>query len=223
MLRGPAGLQPRENRLEPVLEVLLWVSARQFPGLLDEVRGSIGVGHDGTDEALPLRLRAVDPHRAEPTRGGHGWGNDATPEVPAPTDVSQPKDWFPPAGGFRFALVTVPPDTAASPEDLDMATALVEFREQLPGLAEVMEPDHPGMHTTDTVDVTFIVSGQPTLELDGGARATLSSGDCVVQNGIRHAWRNPASEPCTMAVAIVGARRTSRATTSRPRGSPAPR
>jgi len=157
----------------------------------------------GDEEVWPITVRlapGAEFHRI--------WGSDATPEVPAPTEISQPNDWFPPAGGFRFAFVTVPPDTAAMPEELDMEAALVEFQEKLPGLGEVMEPDHPGMHTSDTVDVTFIVSGQATLELDDGAQVTLGAGDCVVQNGIRHAWRNPTSEPCTMAVAIVGARRT---------------
>ena len=136
------------------------------------------------------------------------WGSDGTPQLPASADRAQPKDWFPPPGGFRFAFVTLPPNTAPPPEDLDMAGALVEFSEKLPGLAEVMEPDNPGMHTTDTVDVVLIVSGQATLDLGEGAEVTLEAGDCVVQHGTRHAWRNLTSQPCTMASAIFGARRT---------------
>jgi hypothetical protein len=30
-------------------------------------------------------------------------------------------------------------------------------------------------------------------------------GDCVVQNGTRHAWRNTGDRPCRMAVVLVGA------------------
>jgi mannose-6-phosphate isomerase-like protein (cupin superfamily) len=136
------------------------------------------------------------------------WGSDATPEIPAPTSASEPRDWFPPAGGFRFGFVTLPPAAAATPGDLDMAAALGELSDKLPGFIELMEPDSPGMHTSDTVDVVLIVSGQATLQLGDGPEVNLAVGDCVVQNGTRHAWRNPTSEPCTMAVAIVGARRT---------------
>jgi len=136
------------------------------------------------------------------------WGSDGTPQLPASADAVEPNDWFPPPGGFRFAFVTLPPHTTTMPEDLDMAAAVVEFQGKLPGLAETMEPDSPGMHTSDTVDVVLIVSGQATLDLGDGAEVTLEAGDCVVQHGSRHAWRNLGSRPCTMASAIVGARRT---------------
>ncbi len=136
------------------------------------------------------------------------WGSDGTPQLPGPLDGAQPKDWFPPTGGFRFALVTLPPNTATGPEDLEMGAALAEFGEKLPGLAQVMEPDSPGMHTTDTVDVVLIVSGQATLDVGEGPELTLDAGDCVVQHGTRHAWRNLTSHPCTMASAIFGASRT---------------
>lgn len=136
------------------------------------------------------------------------WGCDSVPEVPMSDENTQPKNWFPPPGGFRFALVTLPPDTATLPGELDTEEALGEFEEKLPGFAEVMEPDSPGMHMSDSVDVVLIVSGQAILELDDGAQVTLGAGDCVVQNGTRHAWRNPTSQPCTMAAAVVGAYRT---------------
>ena len=138
----------------------------------------------------------------------HIWGSDATPEVPLSTQPPSPTSWFPPAGGFRFALVTLPPDSVTMPENLDIGAALAEFNDKLPGLADTMEPDSPGMHTSNTVDVVLIVSGEAILELSDGVQVALSTGDCVVQNGTRHAWRNPTSQPCTMASAIVGARRT---------------
>jgi quercetin dioxygenase-like cupin family protein len=72
-------------------------------------------------------------------------------------------------------------------------------------LAEVIEPMNPGMHTTDTVDFDVILSGEVYLELDNGAEVLLKAGDCVVQNGTRHAWHNRSSQNCVVAVAIVGA------------------
>ena len=138
----------------------------------------------------------------------HIWGSDATPEVPLSAQPPAPTSWFPPAGGFRFVLVTLPPDSVTMPEHLDVGAALVEFNDKLPGLADTMEPDSPGMHTSNTIDVVLIVSGEVILELSDGVQVALSTGDCVVQNGTRHAWRNPTPQPCTMASAIVGARRT---------------
>jgi len=136
------------------------------------------------------------------------WGSDAI--VPLPTDGSPPPmhGWFPPVGGFRFAFFTLGPDTVTLPADLDMGAALAELAAKLPGMADVMEPGHPGMHTTDTVDVDLVISGEVWLELDDGAQVLLKAGDCVVQNGTRHAWRNKSGAPCTLAVVLVGAQRT---------------
>jgi quercetin dioxygenase-like cupin family protein len=89
-----------------------------------------------------------------------------------------------------------------------MEAALAEFEEKLPGLAQHLEVDHPGMHTTATIDFEVVLSGTVTLELDDGAKMSLGPGDTVVQNGTRHAWRNPFSEPCRMVVFLVGAERT---------------
>ena len=73
------------------------------------------------------------------------WGYDAT--APLPTDGSPPpqQGWFPPVGGFRFAFFTLGPNTVTMPADLDMGAALAKLSRKLPGLADVMEPDHPGM------------------------------------------------------------------------------
>jgi uncharacterized cupin superfamily protein len=63
------------------------------------------------------------------------------------------------------------------------------------------------MHRTDTIDVVTILAGRCILELDSGARVELAAGDCVVQNGTRHAWRVPFAEPCTVLSVSIGATR----------------
>jgi len=46
-----------------------------------------------------------------------------------------------------------------------------------------------------------------TLELDDGKMVHLRQGDCIVQNGTPHRWRNPLPEPCLMAFISVGGER----------------
>lgn len=136
------------------------------------------------------------------------WGADQPVTLPLENARPAADGWFPPAGGFRLAFVTIPPDSATIPADFDLDAALAEFHQNLPGMAEVLEPENPGMHTTDTVDLLVIISGSVRLELDNGTEVELHAGDSAVQNGTRHAWRNRSAQPCVMAVAIIGATRT---------------
>ena len=136
------------------------------------------------------------------------WGADET--VTFPDDGSPPSysAYFPPVGGFRFGIFTVPPDSVTFPADFDLEKALVEMEEKLPGMAAHLEPDAPGMHTTNSIDYEYIISGEVWLELDDGKEVHLKAGDTVVQNGTRHAWRNKSAETCRIAVCLIGAQRS---------------
>ena len=135
------------------------------------------------------------------------WGSDSIPELPSDgTPPPQPR-YFPPKNGFRFGFFTIPPDTSTSLEQIGTASALEEIEQKLPGLIDVLEPNHPGMHTSDTVDFDVVVTGEVCLELDDGAEVLLKAGDCVIQNGTRHAWHNRSSENCVVAFTLVGAER----------------
>jgi mannose-6-phosphate isomerase-like protein (cupin superfamily) len=136
------------------------------------------------------------------------WGSDATPKLPSDGGDTLPVRYFPPAQGFRFGFFTIPPHTEKAAAHINIISALMELQQKLPGMAEVLEPANPGMHTTDTVDFDVVVSGECYLELDGGAEVLLKAGDCVVQNGTRHAWRNRSAENCVIAVALIGAERS---------------
>jgi len=135
------------------------------------------------------------------------WGADATPMFPE--DGARPPEptFFPPVGGFRFGMFRVPPAGTGPPAGLDVAKGLAEVEEKLPGMLAVQERDNPGMHTTNTIDFEYVVSGEVVLELDDGAEKTLHAGDTVVQNGTRHRWTNRGNEPAVLAVFIVGAHR----------------
>ena len=58
-------------------------------------------------------------------------------------------------------------------------------------MLEVLEANHPGMHTTHSVDFEVVVFGEMVLEEDDGSEAALKVGDCVIQNGTRLAWQKP--------------------------------
>jgi len=133
------------------------------------------------------------------------WGADSIPTLPSNGAPPPHPRYFPPAGGFRFAFFTVPPGTSKIPDITDLVAAFAEIQTKLPGMAEVLEPMHPGMHTTDTVDFDVVLSGEVYLMLDDAAEVLLKAGDCVIQNGTRHAWENRSSKDCVIAVALIGA------------------
>lgn len=135
------------------------------------------------------------------------WAGDEAPAYPDDGSPPESTSWFPPVGGFRFFQFTVPPDGSEPPGDIDPDAAVAAMEAVAPGLMATMEPDNPGFHTSDTVDVLFVVSGSCVLELDDSATIELREGDTLVQSGTRHAWRNPGGEPCLLVGRLAGARR----------------
>ena len=135
------------------------------------------------------------------------WGGDTAPTFP--DDGSQPTQgpFFPDVGGYRFLVVTMPPAGSRPAPGGDPEATRSEMERRFPGLASHMEQDNPGMHTTDTIDFEYIVSGEIVLELDDGAEVVLHPGDTVVQNGTRHRWHNRSSEPAVYVAFLVGAHR----------------
>ena len=131
------------------------------------------------------------------------WGLDDPPADPLPTRTPNGLAHFPPPGGVRFNLFTVPPASTVRPaltDDLER-----ELERKLPGRSRHMESDQAGMHRTASVDLICVLSGRVSLELDDGT-VNLAAGDTLVQNGTRHAWRNPSDEPCVLAIVLIGAR-----------------
>jgi mannose-6-phosphate isomerase-like protein (cupin superfamily) len=168
-------------------------------------------GHTPDGKAVVASDEEVDGIRLDLVPGYEFhrlWGGDEAPTYPDDGSPLAAPQYFPPRGGFRFGLFTVGPDSTAVEDDLDIGAAFQAMEEALPGMASHMEPEAPGMHTTDTVDFEYVISGRVVLELDDGVEVHLKAGDTVVQSGTRHAWRNPFDEPCQMVAVLVGARRT---------------
>jgi mannose-6-phosphate isomerase-like protein (cupin superfamily) len=174
-------------------------------GIRRVITGQTG---DGTSVFVSDELLDADTVALMPTTEFHRiWGSDVTVALPASGAPANAPRFFPPAEGFRFLVWTIGPSEARLPENLDIGAAMQELETRLPGLIDHNDPDDPGMHTTDTVDFDYVVSGEVFMELDNGAEVHLRPGDCVVQNGTRHRWTNRGSQPCTIVTALVGARR----------------
>ncbi len=169
-------------------------------------------GHDETGKSV---FSSVSEPKRNVDMGGASmselWSTDDPPAVPdAAVDPEIAMDSFVPGlGGSRFRVFRLDPvdPTADPPSPAEIEAQLATLRETVPGLGETLEADNPGMHTTDTIDYIVVLSGEVDLELDDGATVHLEPGDCVVQRGTRHAWRNTGAVPFVAAAVMIGATR----------------
>jgi mannose-6-phosphate isomerase-like protein (cupin superfamily) len=162
-------------------------------------RGKAVVVDDGLVEPTTVALSSTVYHEL--------WRGDSAATFPNAGQNGPKTTFFPPIGGYRFFILTIPPGDGHAVGDVDLEAGIRELQEKLPGVLETNEFDNPGMHTTDTVDMEIMLAGEVILELDDGAEVTLRSGDVNIQNGTRHRWHNRGTEPAVMAVAMVGASR----------------
>lgn len=170
-------------------------------------------GHDAAGKAVFVSDAKVSPVTLASLPGlefHQLWGADQASRYPDTGTAPRFKTYFPPVGGVRFGIFTVPPDAPASGDAAegdasDGAALVAELEQKLPGLAQYLEAEEPGMHTTPTTDFEVVLSGHVILELDNGKTVRLGPGDTVVQNGTRHRWRNDGTVPAVVAAFLVGA------------------
>ncbi len=128
---------------------------------------------------------------ADPTQGG-----DAEP-------VSIQLD---PIGmGICWKLVELPPVAAMTGIDRDALRA--EMAAVGSGLSSTghHDPNDPGNHRTDTLDLDIILEGDVELELPGTGSVHLGPGDCVVQQGNWHKWHNRGDTTMRLLAVMIGA------------------
>src|SRR5271167_3196048 len=102
------------------------------------------------------------------------WSTSSAPSAPVDgTDIVTEKSNYVPMqpGETRLMIVTFAPDAVMM--TVDPGAAFGEFAEHLPDLAAAMEPDSPGMHTTQTIDYGIVLDGEVWLEVDGGKQVHL--------------------------------------------------
>ena len=95
-----------------------------------------------------------------------------------------------PDSGYIFMSLELPPDEVLLP----MFAA-----GGIPG------HDQNGFHQSRTVDLVVVVEGQlVSLQEDG--EVVLNPGDCLIQRGTNHTWRNPGDKPVKFVAVAVNDR-----------------
>jgi hypothetical protein len=127
-----------------------------------------------------------------------------TPPQEEPTTESGPV--IPDVGGASFLILQFAPDSVAQDPSFDPERVDAEFAKFAPDIAAASDADAPGMHRTTSVDYGVVLDGEIWIEVDGGVQSRLTRGDTIVQIAGRHAWRNKADRPATLAFVLTGAR-----------------
>jgi hypothetical protein len=126
------------------------------------------------------------------------WGSDGIISLPS-VGVRPPySDFFPPPQGFRVKVICFGPE---EPSDGIPEAASAAVLDSIP----YAKFEGAGVHTTETIDVGYVLEGEIDLELDDGAVVHLMPGDTYVQNGTRHSWHNRTNSNCILLVALIGA------------------
>ena len=157
-------------------------------------------GHDA--QGVSIFSYAGTPPRQNSPGSYDLWSTRGECVVPDATDAMAPAKigYFPKEGETAWKIVSVPGLAARASMPAGAVSLPDEIRAHF-------DPKDPEMHTTDTIDYVFILSGTADLELDQGRKEAVGAGDCIVQRGTRHAWRVTSQEPLVMCAALFGAER----------------
>jgi hypothetical protein len=138
------------------------------------------------------------------------WTHDETPAVPNGGSGSGgvPANWFPGPTGTRLIIETLGPGFGVAPARAEEHESGSNSLHDIGTVFNSRYQDRTGVHSSDTIDYAIVISGRLWLQMTDGTEVVLEQGDCVVQRGVRHAWRNRDEEPCQVAFIMIGAART---------------
>ena len=107
--------------------------------------------------------------------------------------------------GVSWKYLVLPSESAR--RNIDPTGLRAEMQAVASGMATTghHDPNDPGNHRTDTIDLDYILEGDVELELPGHGSVRLGPGDCVVQRGNWHKWHNRGDTPMRMIAILVGA------------------
>jgi quercetin dioxygenase-like cupin family protein len=144
-------------------------------------------------------------------RHSHVW---ATGRIPGPVDdqdrTAEVSGILPLAGGSVLHILDVPPE----PKDPAARERAYQARREAlkkdeasahhPGVRHFPDARHPGMHATDSIDYSIVLSGEIYAMLDNEEKL-LKTGDVLIQRGTSHAWVNRSDDVCRIAFVLVSA------------------
>jgi mannose-6-phosphate isomerase-like protein (cupin superfamily) len=126
--------------------------------------------------------------------------DEMPPHVLADDTSSDQVSIAPPKAGFVYLVTTFPPDAS-----WDFSSGYKDALTASGGTgAHVDDNNIPGLHETDTVDITTVISGEIYAVLESG-ETCLRAGDSFVQRGTKHTWSNRTDKPCSIVAVMMGA------------------
>jgi len=161
--------------------VMLGVGAGDGPGFAGASTGAVGprrvvTDGDGVCADGPPATASRSERGVVTTELWHTLAPVASPLQGGDAPVAA-MQLDPPGGGVTWKQVTIP---SAMAEQAAM------------------------MHRTPTIDFVRVATGTADLELPGRPPTHLAAGDCVIQRGTEHAWRNTGDEPLTLSAVMIG-------------------
>ena len=166
-------------------------------------------GQKENGESLFTHVEEIEPlRRDDGTVHWWGvWGFDETPTLPYYNAAPYvPRSLFPTSDGksVRIQMSNLPPGTGVLGRT--PASQSAEWRRlrdaQDHGLD--MMDEVTGMHSTDTIDIGVVISGECELEQGNGDTVTLRVGDVYIQNGAEHAWHNRTDQAFIILCVFLG-------------------
>ncbi|MCG8370049.1 MAG: cupin domain-containing protein [Proteobacteria bacterium] len=128
-----------------------------------------------------------------------------TDEMPIDNDGDadrslRPMRHDPTESGTIFRLVEIPPESRTSFDPDGIFSELGSNNKP----SEEDSAKHPTMHKTDSIDYLVVLTGKMSMVMEEG-EIEVSQGDCIVQRGTNHAWKNTSDEPCVLAAILIDA------------------
>lgn len=152
-----------------------------------------GIGSNGKSRVVSDELGAVR-FIAPVVTSTILWETTSVPVIVGVDEGPSQDRYIPVEGGLRVFHVSFAPDNmvdAAARHELNDVT----------GLEQTSEDRAVGFHTTPTVDVLTVVTGELYCLLDEG-EVLLRAGDTLVQRATTHSWSNR-TDQIVLAVAVM--------------------
>ena len=113
------------------------------------------------------------------------------------------------SGDAAFLLVwttaTVPADNNDEIDGRERAAGLTLNQGSVIRVVDMLPGKQSPMHRTNSIDYGIVLDGEIELELDDGAKRTVSQGGIIVQRGTNHLWRNTSDRVCRIAFVLIEA------------------